>query len=101
MRTMLTAALGVALSIPVAAPIAAQSMQPHLDSQRWTNTLRHQQRLRAKAQAKHDARAAAPITKAERLDALVRHRAEYNRIAKADGTQGAERWLEAKILASR
>jgi hypothetical protein len=84
------------------APAEAQWLQPHLDSQRWSNLQKHQQRQRQRAQQKRKhAQPAGRVTLAERQAAWSRNKAEYRRRMLRDGPASADRWLDSLVLARR
>lgn len=84
------------------APAPAQWLQPHLDSQRWDNLRKHQQRQRQRAQQKHrQGQPSARVSLAERQAAWSRNKSEYRRRMLRDGTASADRWLDSVVLANR
>lgn len=100
MREFLTAFLaGSALLLADAA--YAQWLNPHLDSQRWSNLRKHQQRQRQKAIEKRSQMEAGtkgparPLTLSERQAAWSRNKAEYRRRLQRDGQASADRWLDS------
>jgi hypothetical protein len=115
------------LGLVVLAPGAAAGMDwltPHLESQRFGNQLRRNQRARERTlQGRGQTQsgtggAAAPVpqggaqpppaapargqpTMAQRQAAWSRHRAEYQRRLLRDGQASADRWLDGHIRAGR
>lgn len=83
-------------------PAKAQWLNPTLDSQRWDNLRKHQQRQRQRAQQQHrQGQQSARVTLAERQSAWSRNKAEYRRRMLRDGTASADRWLDGIVLANR
>ncbi|HKX89894.1 MAG TPA: hypothetical protein VJM13_11835 [Sphingopyxis sp.] len=82
----------------------AQWLEPHLDSQRWSNLRKHQQE-QAKKAAEQRKRSGAvdtrPVTLAERQAAWSQNKAEYRRRLLRDGQASADRWLDGLVRASR
>lgn len=99
-KFLATGAAGALFTVP--APAEAQWLNPHLDSQRWNNLRKHQQRQRQRAQQKHKhAQPADRVTLAERQAAWSRNKAEYRRRMLRDGPASADRWLDSLVLARR
>lgn len=83
-------------------PGFAQWLNPTLDSQRWDNLRKHQQRQRQRAQQKHrQGQQSSRVTLAERQAAWSRNKSEYRRRMLRDGTASADRWLDGIVLANR
>ena len=97
----------------VASPAPAQMdwLTPHLDSQRYKNTMDAQRRAREKRrQQGHEGQQARqgpeageqrPVTLAERQAAWSRNKAEYRRRMLHEGPRAADRWLDQIVLAER
>lgn len=104
---------------------AMDYLTPHLESQRYGNQLRRQQRARERARQRRNASGGAangtgaagaagatgtprqgqgnarPVSMAERQAAWSRHRPEYQRRLLRDGQASADRWLDKQVRAGR
>lgn len=84
------------------APVTAQWLNPHLESQRWNNLRKHQQRQRQRAQQKHrQGQQSGRVSIAERQAAWSRNKTEYRRRMLRDGPVSADRWLDGLVVANR
>jgi DNA-binding NtrC family response regulator len=95
---------GLALSVLAAPAAAFDWLTPRLDSNRFGNQLRHQQRQRDRMLERRRANprpSGAQPTAAQRRAARARHGAEYKRRIQIEGETGANRWLDAQIMAGR
>lgn len=103
-KILLAALTGSSLLLSDAA--SAQWLDPTLDSQRWSNLRKHQQRQREKAlqqqrQSRPGVESGKPLTLAERQAAWSRNKAEYRRRLLRDGQASADRWLDGIARANR
>lgn len=106
MKHKLLLAAMVGSSLLVADAAYAQWLDPALDSQRWSNLRKHQQRQREKAQQQQKQRRAGgestkPLTLAERQAAWSQNKGEYRRRLLRDGQASADRWLDGVARANR
>lgn len=88
------------------APAAAMDwLTPSLESQRYSNLLKPQQRLHQQRQKqgepKPQTQTEPSITAAQRQAAWSRHKDEYRKVLLREGHAGAVRWLDQQILAGR
>lgn len=96
MRTMfMGAAIALALLIPEAA--AQDYLGAHLEQQRHTNLMNHQNRMRQKRASTPSPRSAAAVARACSVDGLpaatrARMEADYDRRVREDGAASARAW---------
>lgn len=107
-RMTLSALIAFMLLAP--APTLAQWLGPHVDSQRWSNLRKHQQKVHRRnvekanattSKAQRQDNPAPKLTSSERQSAWSRHKGEYRKRLLRDGQASADRWLDQTAISER
>lgn len=95
-------AFTLAAATPAAEPAAPQDfLTPHLESQRYDNLRRHQQRQAKRNRERRATTPASSISMAERQSAWNANKSEYRKRMLRDGPASADRWLDSLVMAGR